>query len=133
MIKRLRESSSKGNLPNRHDPQTGRAPSRYAEDPDHDAQDQSRHAQGRSQYAQDQSHYAEDRSHHAQDRSRYGDPGLLTPRSAGILGASVAVAACAGGLTYLSLGHLSAGLPAALLAAGAAFAGAIRLLDAIIA
>jgi hypothetical protein len=91
MIKRLRESSSKGNMPYHHDPQTG------------------------------------------QDHDRCGDPGLLTPRSAGILGASVAVAACAGGLTYLSLGHPSAGLPAALLAAGAAFAGAIRLLDAIIA
>jgi hypothetical protein len=98
MIKRLRESSSKGNLPNRHDPQTGHDPGQYA-----------------------------------QDRSQYGDQGLLTPRSAGILGAGIAIAACAGGLTYLSLGHLSAGLPTALLAAGAAFAGAIRLLDAIIA
>jgi hypothetical protein len=105
MIKRLRESSSKGNLPNRHDPQTGHDPGLYAHDP----------------------------GHYAHDPGEYGDRGLLTPRSAGILGASAAIAACTGSLTYLSLGHLSAGLPTALLAAGAAFAGAIRLLNGIIA
>jgi hypothetical protein len=62
-----------------------------------------------------------------------GDSWLLTPRSAGILGASVIIAMVAGLLTYLAVGAGTAGLAWAVLTAGAAFAGAIRLLNSIIA
>ncbi|HEX6524119.1 MAG TPA: hypothetical protein VF070_29585 [Streptosporangiaceae bacterium] len=88
MSRRLRQSSSGGNLPRRHDWET-------------------------------------------YDRGR-GDNGLLSARSAGILGASFAIAVCASGLACLAMGGLPAGLPGALLAGGAAFAGAVRLLIRII-
>jgi hypothetical protein len=63
---------------------------------------------------------------------RSADDSLLSPRSAGILGASLAIALCTAGLAYLALGALPAALPSALLAGGAAFAGAVRLLIRII-
>lgn len=88
MSRRLRQSSSGGNIPRRHDWETG-------------------------------------------DRGRGGD-GLLSPRSAGILGASFVIAICASGLACLAMGGPPAGLPGALLAGGAAFAGAVRLLIRII-
>jgi len=84
MTRRLRQSSSGGNIPRRHDWET------Y------------------------------DRGH--------GGGALLSARSAGILGASLIIAACAGGLACLAMGGPPAGLPGALLAGGAAFAGAVRLL-----
>lgn len=71
-------------------------------------------------------------------RGETGDGGisreerLLTPRSAGILGGSFAIAVCAGGLTYLGTGGGLAALAWAVLGGGAAFAGAIRLLDSIV-
>jgi hypothetical protein len=61
------------------------------------------------------------------------DSGLLSARSAAILGASLLIAVIAGGLAYLTVGRFPADLAGAVLAAGAAFAGAIRLLMAIIA
>lgn len=61
------------------------------------------------------------------------DPCLLTLRSAAILGASVLIAVIAGGLTYLGTRGVIAGLAWAALGGGAAFAGAIRLLNSIIA
>lgn len=60
-------------------------------------------------------------------------PGLLPGRWAGILGASFLVAVCAGVLTYLAVSKPGADLAGAVLAGGAAFAGAVRLLDSIIA
>jgi hypothetical protein len=59
--------------------------------------------------------------------------GLLSARSAAILGASCIIAAIAGVLAYLTLGKSPADLAGAALAAGTAFAGAVRLLMAIIA
>ena len=59
--------------------------------------------------------------------------GLLSPRSAVILGASFLIAVIAGVLAYLTLGRFPADLAGAALAAGTAFAGAVRLLMAIIA
>jgi hypothetical protein len=58
---------------------------------------------------------------------------LLTGRSAAILGASFAIAVCAGVLAYLAVGKPGANLAGAVLAAGAAFVSAIRFLDSIIA
>lgn len=58
---------------------------------------------------------------------------LLSARSAAILGASFLVALITGVLTYLALGRSAAGVAGALLAAGTAFAGTIRLLLTIIA
>jgi hypothetical protein len=65
-------------------------------------------------------------------RDREGG-GLLSARSAVILGASFLIAVIAGGLAYLTLGRFPADLAGAALAAGTAFAGAVRLLMAIIA
>ncbi len=59
--------------------------------------------------------------------------GLLSARSAVILGASFIIAVIAGVLAYLTLGRSPADLAGAALAAGTAFAGAVRLLMAIIA
>ena len=59
--------------------------------------------------------------------------GLLSARSATILGASFLIALVAGVLAYLTLGRFPADLTGAVLAAGTAFAGAVRLLMAIIA
>jgi hypothetical protein len=50
---------------------------------------------------------------------------FMTPRQAGILGASVVIALSAGWLTYLN----THGLGWAALACGTAFAGAVRFLD----
>jgi hypothetical protein len=61
---------------------------------------------------------------------------LLSARSAAILGASCLIAAVAGVLAYLTLGKSPAdlaGAALAALAAGTAFAGAVRLLMAIVA
>ena len=57
---------------------------------------------------------------------------LLTARSAAILGTSLLIALITGGLTYLALARSDAGLAGAILAAGTAFAGSIRLLNTII-
>jgi hypothetical protein len=65
--------------------------------------------------------------------SEPGAKGLLSARSAAILGASFLIAVVAGVLTYLALGRSATGLAGAILAAGTAFAGAIRLLITIIA
>lgn len=59
--------------------------------------------------------------------------GLLSARSAVILGASFLIAVIAGALAYFTLGRFPADLAGAALAAGTAFAGAVRLLMAIIA
>jgi hypothetical protein len=59
--------------------------------------------------------------------------GLLSARSAVILGGSFFIAVIAGVLAYLTLGRFPADLAGAALAAGTAFAGAVRLLMAIIA
>jgi hypothetical protein len=59
--------------------------------------------------------------------------GLLSARSAAILGSSFLIAVIAGVLTYLALGRSAAGLAGAILATGTAFAGAVRLLITIIA
>jgi hypothetical protein len=64
------------------------------------------------------------------DRDRGG---LLSARSAAILGASFLIAVIAGVLAYLTLGRFPADLAGAALAAGTAFAGAVRLLMTIIA
>jgi hypothetical protein len=64
-------------------------------------------------------------------RERDGS-GLLSARSAAILGASFLIAVIAGVLAYLTLGRSPADLAGAGLAAGTAFAGAVRLLMAII-
>jgi hypothetical protein len=58
---------------------------------------------------------------------------LLSARSATILGAGFLIAVIAGVLAYLTLGKFPADLAGAVLTAGAAFAGAVRLLMAIIA
>jgi hypothetical protein len=58
---------------------------------------------------------------------------LISGRSAGIFFASFLIAVCAGALTYLMAGRSGASLAGAILASGATFAGAIRLLDSIIA
>jgi hypothetical protein len=58
--------------------------------------------------------------------------GLLSARSAAILGASFVIAVIAGVLAYLTLGRPPADFAGAALAAGTAFAGAVRLLMAII-
>ena len=60
------------------------------------------------------------------------DDGLLSVRSAAILGASFLIAVVAGGLAFLTIGRFPADLAGAALAAGTAFAGAVRLLMAII-
>ena len=60
-------------------------------------------------------------------------PGLLSARSAVILGGSCIIAAIAGVLAYLMLGSFPADLAGAALAAGTAFAGAVRLLMVIVA
>jgi hypothetical protein len=57
----------------------------------------------------------------------------LSARSAAILGASFLIGVIAGALTYLTLGRFPADLGGAVLAGGAAFAGAIRLLMTIVA
>lgn len=59
--------------------------------------------------------------------------GMMTGRTAGILFASFVIAVGAGLLTYLVVGKPGANLAGAALAAGAAFKGAICLLDSIIA
>lgn len=59
--------------------------------------------------------------------------GLLSARSAAILGASFLIAVAAGILAYFTLGRFPESLAGAALAAGAAFAGTIRLLMSIIA
>jgi hypothetical protein len=61
------------------------------------------------------------------------DRWLLTSRSAGILGASFLIGVVAAGFAYLAVGKPGPGLAGAVLAGGAAFAGAIRLLNSIIA
>jgi hypothetical protein len=64
---------------------------------------------------------------------REGDgSGLLSARSAAILGASFLIGFITGVLAYLTLGRSPADLAGAILAAGTAFAGAVRLLMAII-
>lgn len=74
---------------------------------------------------------------HGDPETPHGLPGsavrLLSGRAAAILGTSFLIAVIAGVLTYLALGHSAAGLPSGILAAGAAFAGAIQLLNSIIA
>jgi hypothetical protein len=60
------------------------------------------------------------------------DESLLSIRSAAILGASFLIAVVAGGLAFLTIGRFPADLAGAALAAGTAFAGAVRLLMAII-
>jgi serine/threonine kinase PknH len=130
MIKSLRETGSKGNIPHRHDPETGPPESSGPlQGPGPQQGSGPPYSSGPQQGSGPQ-----------QDPGPRQDPAshgaLLTPRSAGIFGASVVIAACAGVLTYLAMGRLATsttGLPTALLAAGAAFAGAIRLLDTIIA
>jgi hypothetical protein len=62
-----------------------------------------------------------------------GQGGLLSARSAAILGASFLVGVIAGALTYLVLGQSSAALAGAILAGGTAFTGTVRLLMSIIA
>jgi len=62
-----------------------------------------------------------------------GTGGLLSARSAAILGASFLIGVIAGALTYLTLGRSPADLAGAILAGGAAFAGTVRLLMTIIA
>lgn len=62
-----------------------------------------------------------------------GASALLSGRSAAILGASALIAVCAGILAYLALGRFPADLAGAVLAGGTAFAGAVRLLMAIVA
>lgn len=62
-----------------------------------------------------------------------GGRGLLSARSAAILGASLLTALIAGVLTYLALGRTVPGMAGAILAAGTTFAGTIRLLITIIA
>lgn len=57
---------------------------------------------------------------------------LLSGRAAAIIGASFAIAVCAGTLTYLAVGKHGATLAEPILVGAAAFAGAIRLLDSII-
>jgi hypothetical protein len=59
--------------------------------------------------------------------------GLLSARSAGILGAALLVALIAGVLTDLALGRTGSALAGAILAAGTTFAGTIRLLMTIVA
>lgn len=61
-----------------------------------------------------------------------GRSGLLSGRAAAILGSSFVVAVIAGVLTYLALGRSTEGLAGGVLAAGAAFAGTVRLLLVII-
>jgi hypothetical protein len=61
------------------------------------------------------------------------DGRLLTVRSAAILLASFVIAVCAGVLTYLAVGKPGTGLAGAVLTGGTAFAGAIQLLNSIIA
>lgn len=58
---------------------------------------------------------------------------LLAVRSAVIFGSSAIIAIIAGVLAFLALGHSTAGLAGAALTAGAAFAGAVRLLKDIVA
>lgn len=60
-------------------------------------------------------------------------PSLLAVRSAVIFGSSAIIAVIAGVLALLALGHSTAGLAGSALTAGAAFAGAIRLLKDIVA
>lgn len=60
-------------------------------------------------------------------------PSLLAVRSAVIFGSSAITAVIAGVLALLALGHSTAGLAGSALTAGAAFAGAIRLLKDIVA
>lgn len=67
------------------------------------------------------------------DHSLNGKVHLLSIRAAAILGTSFLIAVTAGALTYLALGRSAASLPSGILAAGAAFAGAIRMLNSIIA
>lgn len=59
--------------------------------------------------------------------------GLLSARAAVILGTSFFIAVIAGALAYLALGRSTASMAGGILAAGTAFAGAIRLLNYIIA
>lgn len=65
-------------------------------------------------------------------RDRPAD-GLLSARSAAILGASFLIAVVAGALAYFTIGRFPANLAGGILTAGTAFAGAVRLLMAIIA
>ena len=58
---------------------------------------------------------------------------LLAVRSAVIFGSSAIIAIIAGVLAFVALGHSTAGMAGAVLTAGAAFAGAIRLLKDIVA
>jgi hypothetical protein len=62
---------------------------------------------------------------------------ILTGRSAGILGASLLIALCTAGLTYVAVGGLTSGEVAASVASAAiaavtAFAAAVRFLDTIV-
>ena len=65
------------------------------------------------------------------DRPSGSKGGLLSARAAAILGASFLIAVIAGALTYFAVGKSAASLPSGILAAGAAFPGAIRLLNSI--
>jgi hypothetical protein len=67
------------------------------------------------------------------DGEPYGKAGLLPARSAAILGASLLIAVIAGMLADIALGKSAASVPGSILAAGTTFAGAIRLLNSIIA
>jgi hypothetical protein len=67
------------------------------------------------------------------DRKPDGKAGLLSARSAAILGASFLIAVIAGMLADIALGKSAASVPSSILAAGTTFAGAIRLLNSIIA
>ena len=58
---------------------------------------------------------------------------MLSGRWAGIIGASFFIALCAGGLAYLAAGRSAASVPAAVLASGVAFAGALNFLNSLIA
>ncbi|MGH3279817.1 MAG: hypothetical protein ACRDNW_11870 [Trebonia sp.] len=57
---------------------------------------------------------------------------MLSARSAAILGASFLIAVIAGALAYFTLGRFPADIAGGALAAGTAFAGAVRLLMTII-
>jgi hypothetical protein len=169
MIKSLRETGSKGNIPHRHDPETGpqgnpgprqvsasyrtasrrrntgrrcdTGPCRVAGRRGGTSWPRatgrrggtSRPGAGRRRNSSSGRPHGGVRRRPVSCNGSHGDSSLLTPRSAGILGASLVIAACTGVLTYLAMWRLATGLPTALLAAGAAFAGAIRLLDTIIA
>ncbi len=57
---------------------------------------------------------------------------LLTPRAAGILGASAIVAVCAGVLAWMALGRVASAWPGAVIVGATAFAGAVTFFRGII-